>query len=257
MVFSNITRALPRPQLLRQNNPSGTTHWHHPIQAQKYNQPHNQPTWQDYASIGKLQDDIKGHDEWQSQPTNGRATNNCQQCTGSPQPATDHQHTTSSDGGLTASSDTNAPQQAPPRAMEPPLPQADQPERPRHDDKAVATAYHSHGADQSTGRTTCTEHALRGLRSQWPATRYTTMSTHSVKHQEDKASQRCHHKLATYPMQSGERYRTSHGSHGPRLWQDDELMNYRQLMKHPKFNKAWTKSSANEFGRLASGVGGQ
>jgi hypothetical protein len=36
-----------------------------------------------------------------------------------------------------------------------------------------------------------------------------------------------------------------------------KIMNYRQLMKHPKFNKTWTKSSANEFGRLASGVGGR
>ena len=35
-----------------------------------------------------------------------------------------------------------------------------------------------------------------------------------------------------------------------------KMMNYRRLMKHPKFNKAWTKSLANEFGQLASGVGG-
>ena len=34
-----------------------------------------------------------------------------------------------------------------------------------------------------------------------------------------------------------------------------KMMNYCQLMKHPKFSKAWTKSSANEFGQLASGVG--
>ncbi len=34
-----------------------------------------------------------------------------------------------------------------------------------------------------------------------------------------------------------------------------KMINYRQLMKHPKFNKAWTKSSANKFKRLASGVG--
>jgi hypothetical protein len=36
-----------------------------------------------------------------------------------------------------------------------------------------------------------------------------------------------------------------------------KMMNYRQLRKHPKYNKAWTTSSANEFGRLASGVGGR
>ena len=35
------------------------------------------------------------------------------------------------------------------------------------------------------------------------------------------------------------------------------MMNYRQLRKHPKHNKAWTTSSANKFGRLTSGVGGR
>ncbi len=36
-----------------------------------------------------------------------------------------------------------------------------------------------------------------------------------------------------------------------------KMMTYRQLRKQPKFNKTWTTSSANEFGRLANGVGGQ
>jgi hypothetical protein len=36
-----------------------------------------------------------------------------------------------------------------------------------------------------------------------------------------------------------------------------KMMNYRQLRQHPKYTKAWTTSSANEFGRLASGVGGR
>jgi len=36
-----------------------------------------------------------------------------------------------------------------------------------------------------------------------------------------------------------------------------KMMNYHQLRKHPKFNKAWATSSANKFGRLASGVGGR
>ncbi len=36
-----------------------------------------------------------------------------------------------------------------------------------------------------------------------------------------------------------------------------KMMNYRQLRKLPKYNKAWTTSSANKFGRLASGVGGR
>jgi len=34
-------------------------------------------------------------------------------------------------------------------------------------------------------------------------------------------------------------------------------MNHRQLRKHPKINKTWTTSSANEFGRLANRVGGR
>lgn len=36
-----------------------------------------------------------------------------------------------------------------------------------------------------------------------------------------------------------------------------KMLNYRQLMRHPKFKRAWSKSSANEFGRLAQGVGGR
>ena len=36
-----------------------------------------------------------------------------------------------------------------------------------------------------------------------------------------------------------------------------KLLNYRQLMKHRKFKKFWGISSANEFGRLANGVGGR
>ncbi len=36
-----------------------------------------------------------------------------------------------------------------------------------------------------------------------------------------------------------------------------KMMTYHQLRKHPKFNKTWTTSSANEFGRLANGVGGR
>ena len=43
------------------------------------------------------------------------------------------------------------------------------------------------------------------------------------------------------------------------LIRDDEMgeyLNYRQLMRHPKHKEIWNKSSANEFGRLAQGVGG-
>ena len=34
-----------------------------------------------------------------------------------------------------------------------------------------------------------------------------------------------------------------------------KLLNYRQLLRHPKHKKGWQISSANEFGRLANGVG--
>ena len=34
-----------------------------------------------------------------------------------------------------------------------------------------------------------------------------------------------------------------------------KLLNYRQLLQHPKYKKEWSVSSANEFGRLAQGVG--
>ena len=36
-----------------------------------------------------------------------------------------------------------------------------------------------------------------------------------------------------------------------------KLLNYRQLLRHPKYKKGWAISSANEFGRLANGVGGR
>ena len=36
-----------------------------------------------------------------------------------------------------------------------------------------------------------------------------------------------------------------------------KLLNYRQLRRDPKYSKEWNKSSANEFGRLANGVGGR
>ena len=36
-----------------------------------------------------------------------------------------------------------------------------------------------------------------------------------------------------------------------------KLMKYRQLITHPKYKEVWMHSSANEFGRLAQGVGGR
>ena len=35
------------------------------------------------------------------------------------------------------------------------------------------------------------------------------------------------------------------------------LLNYKQLMRYPKYKKRWSNSYANEFGRLANGVGGR
>ena len=36
-----------------------------------------------------------------------------------------------------------------------------------------------------------------------------------------------------------------------------KLINYKQLMQSPKYKKKWATSSANEFGRLENGIGGQ
>ena len=36
-----------------------------------------------------------------------------------------------------------------------------------------------------------------------------------------------------------------------------KLLNYKQLVQNPKYKKKWSISSANEFGRLANGVGGR
>ena len=36
-----------------------------------------------------------------------------------------------------------------------------------------------------------------------------------------------------------------------------KLLNYRQLLRHPKYRSEWKQSSANEFGRLTNGVGGR
>ena len=39
--------------------------------------------------------------------------------------------------------------------------------------------------------------------------------------------------------------------------QTGRLLNYKQLMRYPKYKKIWSTLSANEFGRLANGVGGR
>ncbi len=68
-----------------------------------------------------------------------------------------------------------------------------------------------------------------------------------------RLSMRTHMQLHTHGQQrrQGERIQ---------LVRDDdtgEYLNYRQLMKHPDHHTTWKTSSANEFGRLAQGVGGK
>ena len=36
-----------------------------------------------------------------------------------------------------------------------------------------------------------------------------------------------------------------------------QLLEYRQLLRHPKHKEIWTRSAADEFGRLAQGIGGR
>ena len=37
----------------------------------------------------------------------------------------------------------------------------------------------------------------------------------------------------------------------------DKVLKYRQLIQHPVIGEQWRYSSANEFGRLAQGIGGR
>jgi hypothetical protein len=47
------------------------------------------------------------------------------------------------------------------------------------------------------------------------------------------------------------------GSANPVLdFDTGKLLEYRQLLRDPKHTEIWTKAGANEFGRLAQGVGG-
>ena len=39
--------------------------------------------------------------------------------------------------------------------------------------------------------------------------------------------------------------------------QTGRLLNYKQLIRYPKYKKNWSTSSANEFGRLDNGGGGR
>ena len=46
-------------------------------------------------------------------------------------------------------------------------------------------------------------------------------------------------------------------THANKMMHADKLLNYRQLMRSSKYREAWSLSSANEFGRLANGIGGR
>jgi len=107
----------------------------------------------------------------------------------------------------------------------------------------------SHCEDKLTRSNTSNEHAIQGMSSQRTPPRNTLTTTHKVQPRENQTGQ-CQ-RLLNRVEQAIERALAvmDHDS--------GKMMNYCQLRKHPKYNKAWTTSSANEFGRLASGVGGR
>ena len=41
------------------------------------------------------------------------------------------------------------------------------------------------------------------------------------------------------------------------VFEGDKILNYRQLINHPKLGEQWQTSCANEFGRLSQGIGGR
>jgi hypothetical protein len=63
--------------------------------------------------------------------------------------------------------------------------------------------------------------------------------------------------MARIPQQNTQLRQTTQTSERTQLIYDKETntyLNYRQLMRHPKYKETWSKSSANEFGRLANGL---
>ncbi len=63
--------------------------------------------------------------------------------------------------------------------------------------------------------------------------------------------------MARIPQQNTHLKKTTQISKQIQLIHDEETntyLNYRQLMGHPKYKETWSKSSANEFGRLANGL---
>jgi hypothetical protein len=63
--------------------------------------------------------------------------------------------------------------------------------------------------------------------------------------------------MARIPHRSTHTRRTTRNSERAQLIHDtetDTYLNYRQLLKHPKYKETWAKSAANEFGRLTQGL---
>ena len=74
----------------------------------------------------------------------------------------------------------------------------------------------------------------------------------------DRAMHIVEQKLATEPNINILSSINREFAHAAVLHPDTHLpMTYRQLMKHPQFRADWSHSSANEFGRLAQGIGGR
>jgi hypothetical protein len=63
--------------------------------------------------------------------------------------------------------------------------------------------------------------------------------------------------LARIPRRDSHLRRTTRTSHRAQLIHDKETntyLTYRQLLRNPKYHETWSKSSANEFGRLTNGL---
>ena len=93
---------------------------------------------------------------------------------------------------------------------------------------------HQTPAPDTTAMSTRARQQAKARKDQPPATR-----TRSKTSKLSKLEREVHHALAVLDRRTG------------------RLLKYRQLLNHPDYRHDWTRSSANEFGRLANGVGGR
>ena len=112
----------------------------------------------------------------------------------------------------------------------------------------------SHGKDQPDDGTTSTEHTLQGMCCRRPPTCIPPTSTHSGQPWQNKTRQRSYQK-PNWCCLLRKVEKDVKQALGVMDQKSGKMMNYCQLLKHPKFSKAWLTSLANEFGRLANGVG--